>query len=94
MKPGDSSSVPALQLGDDQLRAALEEVGEAQPTVRAVEVVVLHDLDHGQFPALGVERVALPGQVLLLGEQLLASGKPLLARGDPGKAHHGPLTLR
>jgi hypothetical protein len=62
--------------------------------VRAVEDVVLLDLDHGQVAALGVERIPLPGQFLLLDEQLLAGGQPLLPGSDPGKAHHGLLRAR
>ena len=59
---------------DDEPGSALEDVDEAHPAVGAVELIVLHDLDHGQVSALGAERVALPGQVLLLCQQLLASG--------------------
>src|SRR5436305_2045557 len=77
---------------DDQLGAVLEQVDESDRAVRTVEGVVLLDLDHGQVTALHVEGVALPGQVLLLGEQVEARRQPLVPCGDLGKAHRGLLT--
>jgi hypothetical protein len=77
---GDSSSVPAtgapvVPLGvehevvDDELRAALEQVEQRPRAVGALELVGLCDLDHRELAALGVEPVALAGEVLLLVEQ-------------------------
>jgi hypothetical protein len=54
-------------------------IEQARPAVRALEDVVLFDLDHRQPPALGVQRVARPGGRLLLDEQLLASDQPLVS---------------
>ncbi len=79
---------------DDQLGTALEDVDEAHRAVRAVELVVLVDLDHGELAALGIERIPLPGQVLLLREQLLAGGRPLLSGGDLRIAHSTLLARR
>jgi len=72
---------------DDQLQPVVEQVDQANLPARAVECVVLPDLDHGQVAPLAIERVTLPGQLLFLGEQLLAGGQPFVPGGDPGKAH-------
>ncbi len=65
---------------DDQLTAPLEQVEQAHRAVRALEgVVLLHG--HPRHPAaLGGQRVAGAGQLLLLDQQLLAGGVPLLRR--------------
>ena len=64
---------------DDQLLAPLEEVEQAHLPVRALEGVVLLDGHPRHPPALGGQRVARAGELLLLDEQLLAGGLPLLA---------------
>src|SRR5262245_12611456 len=67
---------------DQQLASALEEVDQPDLAARALEGVVLGDLDHRQ-PAPGrVDLVAVPGQGLLLLEQLAPCGEPALAFGD------------
>jgi hypothetical protein len=66
-------------VADDQLAATLEQVEQARPPGRTLEDVVLVDLDHRQHAALGVERVAPAGQLLLLDEQRPAGGQPFLA---------------
>jgi hypothetical protein len=78
---------------EDELAAALEQVGQVHGAVGALEGVVLLHLDHGQVAALGAEGVAGAGQLLLLGQQVLASGQPLVAADDPGKAHRELLAL-
>ena len=72
---------------DDQLRTPVEHVDEADLPVRAVEHVVLLDLDHGQLASLDVERVACLGHGLFLGQELLAGGQPFVSGGDLRKAH-------
>src|SRR4029079_14977133 len=72
---------------DDQLRPAVEQLAQRPPAARALELVGLGDLDHRELAALGVEPVALAGEVLLLLEQLAASGVPLLLRDDLRQAH-------
>src|SRR5437868_10082665 len=67
---------------DDELAAAVEQVGEARLAARAGELVVLGDLDPGQVAARGGEPLALVGELLLAGEQLLAGLEPLGARND------------
>ena len=72
---------------DDQLTAPVEQVEQARRAVRAVEaVVLLHG--HPRHPAaLGGQRVAGAGQLLLLHQQLLARGVPLLRRHDRRHVH-------
>jgi hypothetical protein len=41
--------------------------------------VLLADLGHRQPAPVGVERVAPPGELLLLGQQPLAGGQPLIS---------------
>ena len=67
---------------DDQLATALEQVGEAQASRRALEPVLLVDRHPRHPPALGRQRVAGAGELLLLDEELLAGGVPLLRRDD------------
>jgi hypothetical protein len=65
---------------DDQLTAAFEEVEQAGFAVGSIELVLLL---HGQpwhAPALGGQRVALPREPFLVGQQTLASLKPFLWR--------------
>ena len=79
------------EVAEDQLQPALEQVEQARLAVGAGEDVVLLDLDHRHLPALGVERVALPRQLLLLGQQRRARGQPLVSGHDVRKAHGTPL---
>src|ERR1700710_459198 len=72
---------------DDQLAAAFEQVGQADLAVRAVEAVVLGHRLARQPPALGGERVAGAGQLLLLHQQLGVSGIPLRRRDDRWQVH-------
>ena len=72
---------------DDQLPAALEQVGQPDLALRAGEAVVLGHLDHRQPAALGAQRVAAAGQLLLLLEQRRAGGEPLVPGHDLWKAH-------
>ena len=78
---------------DDQLTAALEEVEQARFAPGAFEFVLLLDRDPGHAPALGSQRVALAGEVFLLGEQLLAGGKPFVLRHDLCRDYFGRLHL-
>src|SRR3954451_11533804 len=72
---------------DDELAAPVEQVEQACRAVRALEAVVLVDRHARHAAALGGERVARPGQLLLLGEQVGAGGLPLL-RGHDGRQVH------
>jgi len=74
-------------VADHELAAAVEQVHETRRAVRALEDVILGDLDHWQPPAVGVQRVPLPGELLLPGEELLAGGQPLLTRYHLGHTH-------
>src|SRR3954463_1172685 len=70
----------------EQLAAPLEQVGQRElRSAWAVEDVRLFDLHHGEPPPLGVQRVALAREALLLLERLFARGEPLLAGDDLGE---------
>jgi hypothetical protein len=64
---------------DDQLAAAAEQVSQRFLAGRAVEHVVLLDLDPWQFAALRAEPVARAGQLLFMREKRPARGGPLFA---------------
>src|SRR5262249_33296893 len=67
---------------DNELTAALEQIEQANPTVWPVELVLLLD-GHPRHPsALGGQRIASAGQLLLHNKQLLARSFPLLRRND------------
>jgi hypothetical protein len=65
---------------DDQLAAALEQVGQRHLAVRALEHVVLVDGHRGKCAPLLGQRGELPAGGLLLGQQVLARRQPILAR--------------
>ena len=64
---------------DDELAAPVEQVGERLLAVRAVEHVVLLDLDPGQRATFGAQLVAQAGEFLFLAQEFLACGKPFVA---------------
>jgi hypothetical protein len=72
---------------DGELTPPLEQVEQADLSVRAVELVVLVDPDHREPATLCVECVALACQSLLLHEELLPGVLPLIAGNDFGQAH-------
>jgi hypothetical protein len=63
---------------EDQLPAPLEQVEQARGAVRALELIVVLDGHSRHAAALGGQRVAGVGQLLLLDEQFLARRLPLL----------------
>src|SRR5215204_3501982 len=79
---------------DDQLTAALEQVGKRGRPVRALEAVLLLDRHPRHPAALGRERVTGSGVLLLLDEQFLAGGLPLLGGDDGGCVHLAPSSFR
>jgi hypothetical protein len=70
-----------------KLAASLEEVEQADSSVRTLEPVVLGDLVHRLAPPLCREPVALAHVGLLLRQQLLVRALPLLLRYDIGEIH-------
>ena len=74
----------------EQLRAAVEEIGERLRAVLGLEPVVLLDRDPGQLAPLAGQLVAAPDELLLLLQQLVALGLPLLLRADPVLGHQLP----
>src|SRR5215217_2948077 len=79
---------------DDELAAPLEQVEQARRAVGALEgVFLLHR--HPRHPAaLGGERVAGAGELLLLHEHVLAGGFPFVRRNDPSHVHLDPCSFR
>ena len=65
---------------DQQLGAAVEQLGQGPGSVVGVEAVGVVDSDPGQLAALAGELVTHPGVGLLALQQLRAGGLPLLAR--------------
>src|ERR671916_782839 len=63
---------------DDELVPPVEQVAQADGALRALQRVVLVDLDHRQLAPFGVERVTPAGQLLLLRPQRGPAGPPLL----------------
>src|SRR5262249_48012951 len=79
---------------DDQLAATLKQVEKAHRAVRAVEAVLLLHRHPRHPAALGGQRIAGAGQLLLLDQQLLTGGIPLLRRHDRRSLHRGLSSLR
>src|SRR5215218_3350060 len=79
---------------DDQLTAALEQVGKRGRPVRTLEAVLFLDRHPRHPAALGRERVTGSGVLLLLDEQFLAGGLPLLGGDDGGYVHFTPSSFR
>ena len=95
-RAADAAFAPAgaeHEVVDDQLAAAVEEVGERLAAVRAVEDILLLDSLPRQFAALSGEGFALPGEGFFLAQQLAARGEPFFVADDlwcvdgGGRAH-------
>jgi hypothetical protein len=69
---------------DDQLTAAVEQLGQGLPPGRGVEDIVLVQLDPGQGHAFGVQGVEGAGVGLFLDQQGAAGLQPVLARNHRG----------
>src|SRR5205814_2821128 len=74
---------PEHEVVDEQLGAAVEELGEGLRAVLRLEAVVLVDPDPGQLAPLPGQLVAPAGELLLLLQQLVALRLPLLLGADP-----------
>ena len=74
---------------DQELGAAVEELGQGPGSVVGVEAIVLVDLGPGQLAALAGQLVAHPGVLLLALQQFLASGLPLGTADNLVTSHRG-----
>src|SRR5439155_9443733 len=72
---------------DEQLGAAVKELGEVLCAVLRLEAVVLFDRDPGQLAPFPGQIVAAAGEGLLLLQQCVALRLPLLLRADPVLRH-------
>ena len=73
---------------DDQLTAAIEELGERLLAFRPVEDVLLLHPHPGQLAALPAQLIAEPGEFLFLFQMPLPRGEPLIS-GHDFRALHG-----
>ena len=71
---------PEHEVVDEQLRTALEEVGERRLSVVGVERVLLVDAHPRQVAPLSRELVAAAGVLFLRLQELTPCGEPILAR--------------
>jgi hypothetical protein len=82
--PEGAALAPGLVLGgehkvvDDELTAAVEEVGQRPAAARRLEHVLLVDPLPWKLAPLAVQIIPQAGELLLLREQLLARLEPLL----------------
>ena len=76
---------------DDQLAAAVEQVGEARLAIRPLEHIVLLHGHPRHPPTLGRQRVTCAGVFLLLHEHPLARRLPFPGRYDRRLLHREPL---
>src|SRR6266849_5064251 len=70
---------------DDELAASLEQIEQSDFALRALEDIVLFDLDHRLPAPFGRQRIALTRGSLFFCEQLLMSSLPLFLRNNPRK---------
>src|SRR5713226_10266028 len=73
---------PKHEMLDDQLAASGEQIGEGLLARRRVEDIVLFDLHPRQRATLGVQSVALPGELLFLAQEVGTRRQPLFLRYD------------
>jgi hypothetical protein len=74
-------------------RKPLEQAGQASLPVRAPEEVFLVNLDHRQLALLGIQRVSLTGEFLLLRQQLPAGASHSSRDTTRGSSISASLTL-
>lgn len=67
---------------DDQLAAAIEEIGKRFPAGRRIENIVFLDLHPGQGHALRIDAIAQMRCLLLAGKQLTAGLQPYVSGND------------
>jgi hypothetical protein len=72
---------------DQQLGAAVEELGQGPGSILGVEAVLLVDPDPGQLAALTGQLVTYPGVCLLAHQQRLAGSLPLLKADNRVSGH-------
>src|SRR5215831_14960057 len=76
---------------DDELPMTSEEIAQRRLPLRALEDVLVLDLDHRKAPAFRGERITLSTPFLLPDQQLFARLEPFRSRYDDWSLHH---TLR
>src|SRR4029453_10138664 len=79
------------EVGDHQLRAAVEQLEQVLRPVLGLEGVLLLDPHPGELTALPSEFVAGPCVLLLALQQLSARGHPLFTRSDAAPRHRAVL---
>jgi len=79
---------------DEELRAAVEELGERPGSVLGLEAVILLDWHPRELPSLACELVVAARQLLLLGKQRVSLGLPLFLGRDPVLGHRSDTSFR
>ena len=72
------------EMVDDELALAVEEIGEANFAVRAIEYVILFDFYPGKLAPFGADCVLQVREFFFFLQKLFASGKPRGLRDDFG----------
>jgi hypothetical protein len=83
-----------LEVIDEQLAAAVEQLRQRARTGVGLEAVILLDSDPGHLAPLTRQLVAEPGVLLLAGEQLVAGNLPLLPCSDLVIGHRSSPSCR
>jgi hypothetical protein len=78
---------------DEQLRAAIEQLGQRPLAVLSVESILRLDPHPGQLAPLLRQLIAPPRELLLLPQQFVALGLPFLLGGDSELGHCGAFRL-
>src|SRR5262249_35024894 len=81
---------PEHEVVDEQLRAAVEQLGQRSRALLGLEAVLLLDRHPGELASLPSKLVAAPGVLLLLGEQLVPSRATRRASQPSGPASASP----
>jgi hypothetical protein len=79
---------PEHEVVDDELRAAVEKLGQRPRPGLGVEAVLLVDRHPRQLAALARELVVAASELLLADEQLVACALPFLAGADFVRSHY------
>ena len=67
---------------NDQLTAAVEQIGQCFFAIRALEHVLLVDLDHWQLAPRCAQRISLAREFLFQSQQIFPRHEPFLFRYD------------
>src|SRR5262249_36358285 len=84
---------PHHEMLDEELAAAVEQIGERHLSVRPIENVLLLHLDPREVAAFAGQAIAEPRELLLLGQKCGPPGEPFVSSHDSVRLH-GSVSLR